>query len=55
MEKRDSDFKLYLFYCCFQEQKDLKMKADTVLRLIQRGYRVKVFSLFVPRSLCIYY
>ena len=31
-------------YFCFQEAKDLKMKADMVKRLMDRGYRVKVLS-----------
>jgi hypothetical protein len=28
----------------FQELKDLKMKADQIKRLMERGYRVKVLS-----------
>lgn len=34
---------IHIYFCC-QEEKDLKMKADMVKRLIDRGYRVKVLS-----------
>ena len=30
--------------CCSQEIKDLKVKADAITRLMERGYRVKVSS-----------
>ena len=32
-------------YHPFQEQRDLEMKADMAKRLMERGYRVKVFFL----------
>ena len=32
-------------YRPFQEQRDLEMKADMAKRLMERGYRVKVFFL----------
>lgn len=35
-------------YCySLQELKDLKMKADQIIRLMERGYRVKVLLSFV--------
>lgn len=49
----DTDVKMYLLYY-FQELKDLKMKAEQVKRLMERGYRVKVLSFIsLQDSLCI--
>lgn len=37
---------IYWIFCysCFQESKDLKMKADMVRKLMEKGYRVKVLT-----------
>lgn len=38
----------------FQELKDLKMKAEQIKRLMERGYRVKVLSFISLNDSLIY-
>lgn len=44
------DFVFFLFLNDLQSQKDLQIKVDSVKRLMERGYRVKVISFLLFTS-----
>lgn len=49
----DARISLFIYLYCLQEEKDLRMKADMVKRLMERGYRVKVLFFHLTKWLII--